>query len=173
MQHVRDVRQVQVEGLQIVLEVHKALDVLLHLFVLRIRHENDSVHAAQHQLPCRVVDDLTRHGVKLELRFKAFDRQRLDGQKVEEERSIRTGRERNELAFVAVGGLNVVVHLDQVGGLAAEGGTVIHDLDLQFLGCLINYGHKSSYLVCRLNSRAMSVNSYKGKDVSGLDKTAK
>ena len=40
------------------------------------------------------------------------------------------------------------MHLDQVGGFAAHGGTVIDNLDLQLLGSLIDNGHKMIGLTC-------------------------
>jgi hypothetical protein len=36
------------------------------------------------------------------------------------------------------------VDLDDVGGFSAERRTIIDDLDVQFLGCLIDDGHNGS-----------------------------
>jgi hypothetical protein len=63
------------------------------------------------------------------------------GRKSKNKRPIGTRRERDELAFVPRLRLHVVVHLHEVRGLPAHGRTVIDDLDLKFLGCLIDDGH--------------------------------
>src|SRR6185295_8748831 len=86
---------------------------------------------------------LARHGVKLELGLETLDGHGLDGQKVEEQRAVGTGGQRNELALVALRGLDVLVNLYEVCGLAAHGRTVIYDFDLQFSGSLIDDGHKT------------------------------
>ncbi len=49
------------------------------------------------------------------------------------------------LPLLSCGGLHVVVDLHEVGRLAAQGGSVIDDLDLQFLGCLVDDGHVSGW----------------------------
>ena len=49
-------------------------------------------------------------------------------------------REGYEFALVARA-LHVFVNFDQVGRFAAQGRAVIHDLDLQFFGCLIDHRH--------------------------------
>ena len=142
LQHVRDVRQIEIEALEILFEIGEALDVLSHFFVLRIGHKDDPVHPAQDELAGGVVDDLPRHGIKLELGFEPLDRHRLDGQEVKKERPIRTRGEGNQFAFVALGGLNVIVDLHQVGSLAAQGRPVIDDFNLEFFVCLVDDRHR-------------------------------
>src|SRR6185503_11527269 len=56
LHHVRNVPQILVQAAQILLEVGETLYVLLHLLVLRVRHEHDAIDPAQHQLPRRVVN---------------------------------------------------------------------------------------------------------------------
>ena len=142
LQHVGNFREVELEGIQVVHEILEALDVFRHLFVLRIGDKHDAVHAAQHQLPRRVVNHLAGHGVKLELRLEALDGHRLNRQKIEEQRAVGTRRQRHEFALVAGGGLYMVVDLHKVGRLAAHGRAVINDFNLQFLGGLVDEGHK-------------------------------
>ena len=146
LKDVRDAGQVEVEALEVLFQVGKAFNIFLHLLILRIGYEDDAVHSAQDQLPGRVVDDLARDGVELELGLEAFDGHRLNREEVEEERAVGTGGEGNEFALVALRSLHVVVHLDQIGRLASQGRAVIDDLDLEFFGCLIDYRHNSSVL---------------------------
>src|SRR6185369_6240109 len=71
------------------------------------------------------------------------------------------GGQRDELAFVALGGLDMVVDLNEVGRLAAHGRAVIDDLYLQFFGGLIDNGH-NVYLVLRSSSAASLASSAVG-----------
>ena len=146
MQHIRDVGHIHLQGAQIVFQIGEALDVLLHLLVLRIGHEHDAVHAAQHELTGGVVNDLARNGVKLELGFESLDRHGLDRQEIEEQRAVGAGRQRDQFALL-LRRLNVFVDFDQVGRLAAHGWTVIHNFDLQLFGGLVDDSHKRS-LTC-------------------------
>ena len=58
-------------------------------------------------------------------------------QEVEKQRSVRgLVRQGHQLAFLAR--LDVLVYSHQVRRLAAQSGTVINDLYLDFFGCLIN-----------------------------------
>src|SRR5581483_2048080 len=173
LENIGNVREVQLEGLEVFFQVVEALHVLGHFFVLGIGDKHDPIHAAEHKLPRGVVDDLAGDGVKLELGLETFDRHRLDGQEVEEQRAVGTGGERDELAFVAGGGLNVVVDLHEVGGLAAHGGTVVNDLDLQFLGCLVYNGHNSVYFAFRSNSAAMAASCAVGNACPATPNAAK
>ena len=132
LQHVGNFVEVELERLQIVHEILKALDVLRHFFELRIGDEHDAVHAAQHELAGGVVNHLAGHGVELELGLEPPDGHRFNRQKVEEQRAVRAGRQRDELAFVAGGGLDVIMDLNQVRGLAAHCRAVIDDFNLQF-----------------------------------------
>src|ERR1022692_3890786 len=141
LQHVWNLAEVELQRLQIVRQVLERLDILSHFFVLRISHEHDAIHPAQDQLARGVVNHLAGHRVELELGLEAFDGHRLDRQKVKEQCPIRTRRERNKFALVACIGLDVVVDLDEVGRLAAHCRAVIDDLDLQFLGRLVDDGH--------------------------------
>ena len=141
LQDIRDFGQIQLEGFEILFKVDEALDVFRHFFVLRIGDKDDAIDAAQDQLAGGVVNDLARNGVKLKLCLKALDGHRLNGQEVKEEGAIRARGERDEFALVAGGGLHVIVDLDQVGGFATHGWSVVNDFDLKLFSCLINNGH--------------------------------
>ncbi len=78
----------------------KALDVLLHFFPLRIGHEDDAVDAAQHELAGGVVNDLAGDGVELELGLEPLDDYRVEREEIEEQRAIRCGRQRDEVAAI-------------------------------------------------------------------------
>src|ERR1035438_910017 len=112
LNHVGNFRQVELERFEVLFQVDKALYVLGHFLVLRISNEDNAIHAAQHKLAGGVVDHLAGNGVKLELGLEALDGHGLDGQEIEEQGAIRTGCQRNQLALVALGGLNVIMHLD-------------------------------------------------------------
>ena len=58
-----------------------------------VGHEHDRVGAGQHDPPGRVVLDLARDGVELDLEVVAGDRAQAEGQEVEEERAVLGGVE--------------------------------------------------------------------------------
>ena len=97
-----------------------------------------------------VVDDLAGHGVKLELGFETLDGDGLDGEEVEKQSAVGAGGQRNQFALVALGGLDVVMDLHQVGGFAAQRRSIINNLDLKLLGRLINNRHKLIWYVCSI-----------------------
>src|SRR6266498_4836682 len=142
LEHEGDVVELEVEGTKVFLEVLEALHVLLHLVVLRVSDEHDAVDAAQDELAGGVVDHLAGHRVELELGFESLDGHGLDGEKVEKQRAVGTGGQRNQLALVAGHSLHVIVNLHQVGRLPAHGGAVIDDFDLKFLAGLIDDRHR-------------------------------
>jgi len=145
---VGDVAQVHPERAEVFLHVVEALDILSHFFVLGIGDEDDAIHAAKDELAGRVVDDLAGDGVELEFRFEAFDGHGFDRQEVEEQGAIRAGGQGDEFALF-LGGLNILVDFDQVGGLSAHGGTIVDDLDLQFFGGLVDNCHRGSRFALR------------------------
>src|SRR5258705_6265122 len=73
LQDVGNLSQIQLEGLQIVFQVREGLDVLRHFLVLRIGDKHDAIHATKNKLAGRVVNDLARDSIKLELCFEALD----------------------------------------------------------------------------------------------------
>jgi hypothetical protein len=77
--------------------------------------------------------------------FESLDRHRLDGEEIEEQRAVGTGREGNKFALLAFLRLHVLVNLDKVGGFAAERGTVVNDLHLELFSRLIDNGHRTYF----------------------------
>jgi len=170
LKHMRNFIQVELQGSEIVDQILKALHVFRHFFILRIGHKNDAIHPAQNKLAGGVVNDLARYGVKLEFGLKSTNRHGLDGQKVEEQGSVGTGRERNKLALIAGGGLDVIVDLHQVGCLAAHGRAVVDNFDLQLFGGLIDDCHNYFF---RSNSPAKTAKCAVGNGSPARPKAAK
>jgi hypothetical protein len=121
---------------QVILEIFKTLDVLFHLFPLRIGYEHDAIDAAQDQLASSIVNDLTGDGVELKLGDKAFDNQSVERKKVEEKGAIGGSSERDKVATVLR--VNALVDVAEVSGLAAQRRTVINDLKLNLAAGVIN-----------------------------------
>ncbi len=156
LHHVWDVVEVEVERLQVFLQVAEGLDVLLHLVVLRIGHEDDAIDAAQHDLARRIVDHLAWHGEERELGLETLDRHRLEREEIEEKRAIGAGRQRGHLAFgLGVGHLDVGVDLLEIRRLPALRRAVVDDLHLQLPGRLIDDGHEMRVLGGRLRNELL------------------
>src|SRR4051812_30644649 len=128
LENVRNRREIEFGAAHIFFEVGEAFDVFLHFVVLRIGDKNDSVDAAEHELAGGVVNDLAEHGVELELCFIALNCHCFDGKKIEKERAIGLGGQRDELPFF-LGARDVRVDLFKVGGFPAQRRTVVNDLD--------------------------------------------
>ena len=111
---------------QVLLEIGERLDIVRHLFPVGIDHENDAIDALEHQLPRRVVDRLAGNGVELETGGEAGQRLGVERKKVEEERAVGIGGQRDQFALLGVGDL--LVQRDQIGGLAAQGRALINNL---------------------------------------------
>src|SRR5439155_18856925 len=139
LEHTRDLFDHHVLKGEVVAEIFEALDVLLHFFPLRIGHENNSVHAAQHQLPGGVVNHLTGHGVELKLGHEPFDHERVQREEIEEKRALGGGGERNQIA--AIQRIDPLMNIIQIGCLAAQRRTVINDFELNLAARVINDRH--------------------------------
>ena len=97
------------------------------------------VHAAQNELPRRVVDDLARHGVELEFGDEAFDHHRVERQEIEEQRAVRRGSEGDEVS--AILRINPLMDVSQVRRLPAKRGTVVDDFKLNLATRVIDDRH--------------------------------
>src|SRR5207302_6336295 len=127
---------------QVVLEIFETLDVFFHFLPLRIGYENHAIDAAQDELAGGVVNYLTGDGIELEFGDKALDNQSVERKKVEEQGAIGCGSERNEVA--AILRINPLMDVAEIGGFAAQGGTVINDLTLDLAAGVINDRHEES-----------------------------
>ena len=86
-----------------------------------------------------VVDHLAGHGVELELGLEPLDDDRVQGQKIEEQRPVGRGGQRDEFAFVDV--VDLTVDVGQVRRLTAQRWAVVDELELHFFVCVIDNGH--------------------------------
>ena len=107
--------------------------------VLRVGNEHDAVGALQNHSPGRVVEHLAGDRVELHAGLHPANRAELDRKKVEEERAIRFGGEREHLALVLDGQL--LVDPLQVGRLAAQTRTVVDDLRGEFFCGVVEENH--------------------------------
>src|SRR4029434_991340 len=131
---------------EIVAKIFPTLDVLLHLFPLRISDDNETIHAAQDQLPGRVVNHLARNRIKLKFRHEPFDHDRVQRKKIEKQRALRRGRQRNELP--AIQRINPLMDVIQIRRLPAKGRTVVNDFELNLATRVINDRHSTSPAAC-------------------------
>ena len=74
---------VQIDG-----QVLVALEILLHLFGIRVRHKDDTVGTLQHELPGRVVVNLTWHRVELKLGPHARNIAKVERHEVEKQSPV-------------------------------------------------------------------------------------
>jgi hypothetical protein len=103
---------------------------------LRIPYKHDAIDAAQNELTGSVVNDLTGDGVELKFGDKAFNNQSVEWEKVEEEGTIGSSSERDEVATILR--VNALMDIAEVGGFAAQRRTVINDLKLNLAAGVIN-----------------------------------
>src|SRR5204862_4264837 len=127
---------------EVVGQVFETFNVLLHFFPLRIGDEDDSIDAAQNELAGGVVNHLAGNGVELELGDEAFDHDRIERQKIEKERAVGGGGERDEVAPVLR--INALVNVTEVGCFAAECRTVVNDLELDLAAGVVNDRHEQA-----------------------------
>ena len=91
-----------------------------------------------------IVDDLARHRVELELGLESLDDDGIERQEVEEQGAVRSGGQRYQFALVRFG--HLAVDVGQVGRLAAQRGTVVDNLELDFLVDVVDDRHESCSL---------------------------
>src|SRR3954454_3481379 len=139
LQRVRNRLQLVALLLEVLLQVLQRLDVRFHARLLRVSDKDHAVDAFQDQLARGVVEDLARNGVEMEARFETANRAEVEREEVEEERAIRFRRERDQLAFRLR--VRLVIDPLQVRGLAAETGTVIHDLAVDLARRVVDERH--------------------------------
>src|SRR5207237_10499567 len=113
----RQLTQTRPLSFQVVFQIQQRLDIGIDGSVLTVSDEDDTVSALEHELPRRVVVDLTGHGVELQLRSHTADFSDVEGEEVEEERAIGLRGQREHLAL-RIRGKGIVNKL-QIGGFAA------------------------------------------------------
>ena len=65
LKDIRHLIQSEVLLSEVLLQIAKALDVLLHLVPLRVGSKDDTVNVPEHKLPSRIIEDLARNSVEL------------------------------------------------------------------------------------------------------------
>ena len=126
LHHERRLAHVEVLLDQVLVQVPQTLDVVIQLFALRVRHENNAVRAAQHQLARRGVVHLAGNRVELKARCESGDRAEIERQKIEEQGAIGLGGERDHRALALI--RHERVDVLQVRRLARPSRAVVDDL---------------------------------------------
>ena len=142
LEHQGHVLERQAQLREVLLQVAQARLVRLQHLRLAVRHEDDAVGALQHELAGGVVEHLARHGVELQLGPEAPDHPHVHGQQIEEQGAVRVRVEGDHLAP----GLEGRLPMDraEVGGLPAEAGPVVDDLDRHLMGGVVEEHHGMS-----------------------------
>ena len=120
-------------------QVLHALDVLLDLAALAVRHEHDPVRTLQHELSCRGVVDLPRNRVELQAGREARDRSEIERKEIEEERAVGLRRERDHRPAAVA--RHLIVDVVQVARLAGPSGAVVDDLAGDLARGVVDEGH--------------------------------
>jgi hypothetical protein len=130
---------VEAQFAQILLEVLPALLARIQHGRLAVHHEDNAVHALQHQLPGAVVEDLARHGVELELGLETAHHAYVHGQQIEEQGAVRLGVQAHHFTAGLLAGLGV--DGVEVGGLSAQTGPVVDDFRRHLPGGVVEKHH--------------------------------
>src|SRR5207244_3286894 len=147
LEHERHLVDLDILDGEIFLKVFETLDVLFHLFPLGIGHEHDSIGAAQDELTRGVVNDLAGNRVELKLRHETFNDDSVKRQKIEEQRAIGGGGERDQ--FAAMVRANALMDVGEVGGFSTQGRPVINNLKLDLAAGVINDRHEKAPILSK------------------------
>src|SRR5207247_4365193 len=112
---------------------------------LRIRHEYDSIDPFQDQLAARIVVDLPGYRIEVKPGAKPPDLPQLQRKEVEEQRAVHLRGQGDHLAagFLGDARINVL----EIGGFAAEAGTVIDDFAVDLARRVIDQRHVAMALL--------------------------
>ena len=124
---------------EVLLQVLQRVQVLLEHRCRRVRDEDHAVHALQHELARRVVVDLTRYRIDLELGTHTGDRSEIQRHEVEEQRAISIGGDTRQVTTIRLG--RALVHDLEVRRFARHAGTVINDFDVNRLLSEVDLNH--------------------------------
>ena len=136
LKHIRNLHQIITVLPQIGFQIEQRLDVRVHALSLRVRDEDHPVDALQDKLAACVVKDLTGHRVQVKPRLESANRAQVQRQKVEEQRSVGFSCQTNKLALGLRGGR--VVNVLEIGGLAAQSGTIVNNLAIDLARCVVD-----------------------------------
>jgi negative regulator of sigma E activity len=99
----RDFLNVDVILSKILSQIFQTLNVLLFLNFKRISHEYDAIHTFENQFAGRIVHDLARDGIKLDLYAQSLNLTEGQREKVKKERAVTLGVDGNHLTTNRVG----------------------------------------------------------------------
>ncbi|MFO7707695.1 MAG: hypothetical protein R6V84_05935 [Desulfobacterales bacterium] len=140
LQHQRHPVNVEAVRLQVGLQVLEREDVgLAHGG--GIGDEDDAVGPLQEHFPGRIVRGPAGDGVDPDLHVDTLDVVQAEGQKVEEQGLVAVGVDGQELGVHPLP--QVVVDVDQIGGLAGRSRPVIDDLELNQPAACVDERHLS------------------------------
>src|SRR6185503_3753748 len=137
----------------VVVEILHRFEIGFHALGLGVAHEHDAINVLEYELAAGVVIDLTRHRIQVKARLEAANRSQVDGKEVEEESTLRLGRQRNELA--ARLRLNLAVNVLEIRSLAAEPGTIVNNLTVDLARGVVDHRHCLAF-PHQLNSLSIS-----------------
>ena len=95
---------------------------------MRVGNEDDSIDPGQHGLSGECIKDLPGDGIDVKAGFEPLDIVKLNGEEVKEKGSVILRCKRNQ--FAPLLGMQAYMDRLNVGGLSTEGGTVIHNLNI-------------------------------------------
>ncbi len=104
-----------------------------------VGHEHHAVHALEHGLAREAVVDLARDRVEVEAGGEPVHVAEIEGQEVEEQGALVVGGDGEQPAPSV--GRQPVVELSQVGGLAAQAGAAIDDLEVDLASPMVDERH--------------------------------
>src|SRR5262249_39060144 len=125
---------------QVDLEVANALDVRVERSVLAVYDEHDAIGVAKDEPTRLVVTNLAGDGAEVEADRVIPVSTEINGQKIEEERSLRLRRQRQELAPVL--GSAVLMDPLEIRRLSPEPRPVIHELEVELPESVLDDGHR-------------------------------
>src|SRR5271157_267537 len=139
LEHVRNLPEVVIVLVQVLVQVLQCFNVGVHSFFLGIRHKHHAVHAPQNQLAAGVVEDLPRHRVKMEAGFEPANTAEVEGKEIEEKSAVGFCSQGDH--FPAGFPQGLIKNPLEVGGLTAQTSAVVNDLAVDFAGSEVNETH--------------------------------
>ncbi len=130
LKHNRYVVQVAPLIREVVAQVIEAFEVRIGTRHLRIGHEDDSIRAREHELAGCIEVDLSRHREQLQPYVHPAYRRKPHREKIEVQRPVDGGCERDQLP--AMIGLCRRVNVFERGRLSAKPWPVVDDLENEF-----------------------------------------
>ncbi len=108
-----NLREIELEFPQVLLEVEPAIDVGLEAIRLRVSYEHEAIDLFENCFAAQVVKRLTGHREKAESRLEVLDLSQRHRNEVEKQSSLGLGAQRHHLAPVLR--IRLVVDVLQVG----------------------------------------------------------